>query len=757
MARSSASTRPNHCASRPAPASASCAHERSIGVAGCKHGGRSRRTAAARARTPDRSASRPLRRRAARDRVVRLLPPQRRRHRRPGRPDGRRRRLSPGPRTRASRPADLPVQRAAAAERLLPRGRPGAGPGALQVHRGQRSDARSPDRRRPGRLFLGPLRTAVPAGASSRRSGRRPGCALSCPRGPDLRAAVPHAGRRSDRQPRLLDPRRAGDLWLRAAAGAAGFGRRTDRPRPGVLAGDQRPGATGAARRRIDRRIGIPHRDRAAGTRRRTHALAAPARLGQDAERTAPVQGGRHLQQRNRLPCLEDRAAQRYPGRADRADAAVAAVFRAGTAGPTLATRSVSMTADPSNPKSGGSGRMLVAMFRRYPGRSTGVLFALLIASLLDGVGLSTLLSMISLSSQSFDDASGSRGPVLDASTEQSTPERLIGDMFAWAGIEATLPNLLAFGIALILLKAAVVLLANRQVGYAVAQVATDLRLDLVRAVAASRWRYYLSKSVGSLANAMATEAQRASEGYLHAAVMATQIITAGVYAIVALLISWQVTLGALVLSAILLGGLNLLVRTAVRGAQQRAAQAGDLEGSDEGAAGSAAGDPCRDRPVRDAGPARHAAVSGDDPDLPAGPDHRPAVQGAASLAASGDRRKRVLVAARSDRGCPRRARGPRRAAGAGAGAVDRIRRRRLRPPGQDGVRGPVDRSACRRPDRSDRSLGLRQDHVHRPGRRPAPTRFRTDPHRRRRPGGDRPIRLAAPDRLRAAGGAAGQ
>ncbi|NKI34383.1 ABC transporter ATP-binding protein [Wenzhouxiangella sp. XN79A] len=224
------------------------------------------------------------------------------------------------------------------------------------------------------------------------------------------------------------------------------------------------------------------------------------------------------------------------------------------------------MTVDPSNPTPGGSGRMLVALFRRYPGRSVSVLVALLVASLLDGVGLSTLLSMISLSSQSFDDS----GAVLDASTEQSTPERLIGDLFAWAGIEATLPNLLAFGIGLILLKAAVVLLANRQVGYAVAQVATDLRLDLVRAVVASRWRYYLSKSVGSLANAMATEAQRASEGYLHAAIMATQIITAAVYAVVALLISWQVTLGALLLSAIVLGGLNLLVRTAGRAGRKQ-------------------------------------------------------------------------------------------------------------------------------------------------------------------------------------------
>ena len=220
----------------------------------------------------------------------------------------------------------------------------------------------------------------------------------------------------------------------------------------------------------------------------------------------------------------------------------------------------------PTADADGGTGRMLLSLFRRYPGRSASVLLALLLASLLDGVGLSTLLSMISLSSQSMDDS----GAVLDEATEQSLPEQLIGDLFGWAGLEASLPNLLAFGIVLILLKAAVVLLANRQVGYAVAQVATDLRLDLVRAVVASRWRYYLSKSIGSLANAMATEAQRASEGYLQAAIMATQIITAMVYTVVALMISWPVTLGALVLSALVLGGLNLLVRVAGRAGRKQ-------------------------------------------------------------------------------------------------------------------------------------------------------------------------------------------
>ena len=213
-----------------------------------------------------------------------------------------------------------------------------------------------------------------------------------------------------------------------------------------------------------------------------------------------------------------------------------------------------------------GAGSMLAALFRRYPARSAVVLVALLIASLLDGLGLSTLLSMISLTSQVNDDSAAT----LDDTADPSLPERLIESGFAALGVEPTLPWLLGLGIALVLAKTVAVLLANRQVGYAVAQVATDLRLDLVRAVVASRWRYYLSKSVGSLANAMATEAQRASEGYLQGAIMAAQLITAVVYLGLALMISWPVTLGALVLAALVLGSLNLLVRTAGRAGRRQ-------------------------------------------------------------------------------------------------------------------------------------------------------------------------------------------
>ena len=213
-----------------------------------------------------------------------------------------------------------------------------------------------------------------------------------------------------------------------------------------------------------------------------------------------------------------------------------------------------------------GTWGMLLALFRRYPGRSGAVLGALLIASLLDGLGLSTVLSLVSLSSEAQTSEVGS----LAERSDPSLPEQIIESVFGSLGIEPTLSWLLAFGILMILLKTAAVLLANRQVGYAVAQVATDLRLDLVRAVVASRWRYYLSKPLGSLANAMATEAQRASEGYLQGALMSAQLITAAVYLGLSLLISWQVTLAAMLSSVVILVGLNRLVKKAGRAGRQQ-------------------------------------------------------------------------------------------------------------------------------------------------------------------------------------------
>ena len=67
-------------------------------------------------------------------------------------------------------------------------------------------------------------------------------------------------------------------------------------------------------------------------------------------------------------------------------------------------------------------------------------------------------------------------------------------------------------------LKSVLVLVANRQVGYTVAHVATDLRLSFIRSLLSARWEYYLRQPVGALANSLATEATRGAESYLYGA-----------------------------------------------------------------------------------------------------------------------------------------------------------------------------------------------------------------------------------------------
>ena len=197
-----------------------------------------------------------------------------------------------------------------------------------------------------------------------------------------------------------------------------------------------------------------------------------------------------------------------------------------------------------------GALRMVTAFVRAYPGRSTAAVGAVLVAGLLDGLGLSMLLSMLSLATR--------EGP-----QTPSLPEQIALRVPAFLGLPPSAPVLLMLAIVLIGCKALLSLLANRQVGYAVAQIATDLRLALIRAVMAARWRHFLQQSVGALSNAVATEAQRASEAFQHAAEMAAMVLNSVIYLAIALSISWQAGAAAAIAGTLLLVLLQTLIRRA--------------------------------------------------------------------------------------------------------------------------------------------------------------------------------------------------
>ncbi len=190
----------------------------------------------------------------------------------------------------------------------------------------------------------------------------------------------------------------------------------------------------------------------------------------------------------------------------------------------------------------------------RYPTQSLLVLVCVLIAGALEGVGLSAVVPAveIALRDAPADPASAAREPsALSAAVDRALEA---------VGIPPTLYALLPMIALLFWMKASIILFAKRQIGYTVARIATDLRLQLLRSLMAARWSHYTRLRTGSAANALATEAQRASTAYEHLAQVCGHLIECLIYLGLAFSISIPITIGAAIAALITLGGLNKFV-----------------------------------------------------------------------------------------------------------------------------------------------------------------------------------------------------
>lgn len=177
----------------------------------------------------------------------------------------------------------------------------------------------------------------------------------------------------------------------------------------------------------------------------------------------------------------------------------------------------------------------------------TAVLVILLIASgFAEGIGLITLL------------------PLLDLASSQRAPEGFsatVASAIYSIGLEPSLPLMLGVVILGTGAKALFLWLASRQIGYAVAQISTDLRLNLMRTVLQARWSYYHKEPLGAFANAVGPEAARASQAYRAAIGVLAYGLQAAVYLGLALVISFQIALLAIGVGALASIGLGGFVR----------------------------------------------------------------------------------------------------------------------------------------------------------------------------------------------------
>jgi len=198
---------------------------------------------------------------------------------------------------------------------------------------------------------------------------------------------------------------------------------------------------------------------------------------------------------------------------------------------------------------------IVTVFFKAYPWQAAMTLLALLLAGAAEGIGVSTLLPLL-------DTAIG--GTAAHANPLQQA----IDGMLARLGLKPHIGLLLAILVAGLSLKNLLLLVARRQAGYLAAQVATDLRRDLLRAVMRSRWQYFIHQPAGRLGNTLVSEASRAASAFIEGTAAVALFIQAMVYATLAIMLSWQASLAGLGAAVLVLGISHGLVRMAHRAGQ---------------------------------------------------------------------------------------------------------------------------------------------------------------------------------------------
>ena len=190
---------------------------------------------------------------------------------------------------------------------------------------------------------------------------------------------------------------------------------------------------------------------------------------------------------------------------------------------------------------------MLVDLTRANPGRVALSSVCLFVAAFLDGIGVLTLLPLLSVV---LDNETGSKTGVVHQ----------FQAFIEWIGFVPSLEAFLGLLVCLFLLKTLVSMLASLQVSFAQADIVAESRLRLLRSLLNAQWEYYVAQPAGKLANAIGQQAQGAGALYTQLCNLISSSVQGAIYVGSAILISWQATAGAVVVGAFMLLVLSGLI-----------------------------------------------------------------------------------------------------------------------------------------------------------------------------------------------------
>lgn len=198
--------------------------------------------------------------------------------------------------------------------------------------------------------------------------------------------------------------------------------------------------------------------------------------------------------------------------------------------------------------------RLIQRFVARYPWQSLMLVVMILLSGAADGIGISALLPLLNLTMSDGGQVTG-----------HDSLTRSFKEAFDYIGMTPTLGVMLGVLLTGIIVKNVFLFFTEQRTGYIAANITTELRMRLLRAVTSSQWRYFTGQSAGGLANSMATESWRASLAYSHSVRVLALVVETVVYTVLAMLVSWQATFICLAASLVILLFSQVFVRISKR------------------------------------------------------------------------------------------------------------------------------------------------------------------------------------------------
>lgn len=178
------------------------------------------------------------------------------------------------------------------------------------------------------------------------------------------------------------------------------------------------------------------------------------------------------------------------------------------------------------------------------------VLGCLIIASICEGIGLASLVPLLAAAS-----GSGKQSLISDS----------IHGTLAAIGLDGSLGTLIIVLVLALLLKSVISMEVMRRVGYANAEVANSMRVQLIREMLGARWSYLLEHPSGRIANAFSGEVGRSQQAYQLAAQFVAEAVETAVLLLLGLLVSWKLAAASIVIGVATGAAVHFLVARAKR------------------------------------------------------------------------------------------------------------------------------------------------------------------------------------------------